>query len=121
MRWASAPRRAWVRPRSEDDHAGQPRRHPVGSRWRSPPFAVFDERVAEAFCIGALPPATRALGVHSRSSSRMPEITVPGGLKTLPEGRFLDTGPAFRQRPFPEIGREFGMALPAQRALAPIS
>ena len=50
----------------------------------------------------------------------MPEITVPGGLKPLPNGRFLRRATRRGERAFIEIGRELGMALPAQRALAPV-
>ena len=60
-------------------------------------------------------------GVHLWISRRMPEITVPGGLKPLPKGE-SSKRPArsLGQRAFPEIGRELGVPLPAQRALAPL-
>ena len=63
--------------------------------------------------------ASRSAGVHLRISSRMPEITVPGGLKPLPNGESSGACRSSAERPFPEIGRELGVPLPAQRALAP--
>jgi hypothetical protein len=49
----------------------------------------------------------------------MPEMTVPGGLKTVAERRILLRPAAFAERAFPQIGGELGVPLPAQRALAP--
>ena len=46
-------------------------------------------------------------------------MTVPGGLKPLPNGESSRHPPVGFQRPLEEVGGEFGVPLPAQRALSP--
>ena len=45
---------------------------------------------------------------------------MPGGLKPLPKGESSGRPSAVGQRPLPQIGREFGVPLPAQRPLSPV-